>query len=67
MEIYFGDLTKAAQKRLLKEACIKKPQDANWDVFPIGDVIFEDPSTYENENWDDDGDKEYDDGYDEEE
>ena len=35
MEIYFDDLTVEAQERLMTEAGIKDPAEANWDVLPI--------------------------------
>lgn len=35
MEIYFNDLTKDAQTRLLKEAGVKGPEEMNWNVFPV--------------------------------
>lgn len=34
-EIYFEDLNPGAQQNLLEAANITKPEDANWDVFPI--------------------------------
>lgn len=34
-ELYFSDLTEYAQQELLKKAGITKPEDKNWDVFPI--------------------------------
>lgn len=34
-ELYFSDLTEHAQQVLLKKAGINKPEDKNWDVFPI--------------------------------
>ena len=41
-ELYFSDLTEEAQKEILEKAGIKTPQEANWDVFPITEVSFED-------------------------
>ena len=41
MEIYFDDLTEEAQKRLLECAGVEKPEDMNWDVFPITVIEFE--------------------------
>lgn len=35
MELYFSDLTKEAQTRLLVEFGLSSEQEANWDVFPI--------------------------------
>ena len=35
IEIYFDDLKEEAQKELLKQAGIKDPKEANWDVWPI--------------------------------
>ena len=41
VEIYFDDLTPSAQKKVLEEAGITNPKEANWDIFPI--------ATYETE------------------
>lgn len=41
VEIYFDDLTPSAQKKVLEEAGITGPKEANWDIFPI--------ATYETE------------------
>ena len=35
IEIYFYDLKEEAQKKLLEQAGIKDPKEANWDVWPI--------------------------------
>lgn len=47
VEIYFNNLDKETQKELLKLFKIKKPEEANWDVFPL-DVI-EEPEPEEEE------------------
>ena len=39
-DIYFSDLTPAAQKELLRAARLKNPEDANWGIFPITTVGF---------------------------
>lgn len=41
MELFFRDLTVAAQKELLKAAGISDPTEENWDVFPIATLDFE--------------------------
>ena len=41
-ELYFSDLTEHAQQELLKKAGINKPEDKNWDVFPIFTYIIDD-------------------------
>lgn len=41
-ELYFRDLTPEAQKALLQEAGISRPEEANWDVFPIDVLEFPD-------------------------
>lgn len=40
MNIYFSDLNKDAQARLMKEAGIGDPKEANWDVdiVPLAEV-----------------------------
>jgi len=40
MEIYFRDLTKETQERLLSLANLSSPAEANWDVYPIAEVII---------------------------
>jgi hypothetical protein len=35
VDIYFDDLSEQAQKWLLHAANIEKPEEANWDVFPL--------------------------------
>lgn len=41
--IYFSDLTKDAQQRLLAYAGIADPREANWDmdVLPIASIMIE--------------------------
>lgn len=34
-ELYFRDLTKEAQKRLLQACQMKNPRQLNWDVIPL--------------------------------
>jgi len=38
IEIYFDDLTKEAQKKILEQAGITDPAEANWDVVPICEI-----------------------------
>ena len=38
VEIYFDDLTNSAQKKILEEAGITDPKEANWDIFPIATI-----------------------------
>ena len=40
MELFFRDLTVAAQKELLKAAGISDPAQANLDIFPIAALDF---------------------------
>lgn len=40
-ELYFSDLTEEAQQEILEKAGVKKPEDMNWDVFPITTIEFE--------------------------
>ena len=55
-EIYFSDLTKEAQDDLLEKANITKPEDANWDVFPIATIEFPEDDTDVNHSGGDDDD-----------
>ena len=41
LEIYFSDLTPEAQERALAAAGIENASDANWDIFPIATIEFE--------------------------
>lgn len=41
-ELYASDLTEEAQKNLCECAGIKDISEANWDVFPITTIDFED-------------------------
>ena len=41
-ELYFDDLTDVAKESILKKANLKAPEDANWDVFPITTIEFDD-------------------------
>ena len=38
LDIYFDDLTKDCQERILKHFKIKDPKEANWDVVPITSI-----------------------------
>jgi ABC-type glycerol-3-phosphate transport system substrate-binding protein len=38
MEIMFDDLNEEAQKKLLDEAGVSRPEDMNWDDIPIAVV-----------------------------
>ena len=40
MEIMFDDLTPKAQKRLLEDAGVSKPEDMHWDEVPVAVVEF---------------------------
>ena len=35
IEIYFDDLSEAKQKELLEAVEAEKPEDMNWDMFPV--------------------------------
>jgi len=41
MDIYFYDLNERAQEAVLQEAGIKSAEDANWDVYPLAVIDFE--------------------------
>ena len=41
MEIRFDDLTDDAQKRLLREAGVSKPEEMHWDEVPVAVVEFQ--------------------------
>ena len=43
MEIMFEDLTPDAQKRLLEEAGVSRPEDMDWDELPVAVVEFDEP------------------------
>lgn len=36
IEIYFRDLNEGKQREFLQAAGISSPEEANWDVFPLG-------------------------------
>ncbi len=38
MNIYFSDLNKDCQERLLKLKRIESPEEMNWDVFPLFEI-----------------------------
>lgn len=40
LEIFFSNLTEEAQQRFLNAAGISKPEEANWDVFPVTDAFL---------------------------
>lgn len=40
MEIMFEDLTPEAQRKLLKEARVSRPEDMDWDELPVAIVEF---------------------------
>lgn len=40
-ELYFSDLNEKAQREILKKAGVKKPEDMNWDIFPITIIELE--------------------------
>ena len=65
MEIMFDDLTEDAQKRLLDEAGVSKPEEMHWDEIPVAVVEFsEDDHELEEDNFSEDI---YDYGYNEDE
>lgn len=66
MEIMFEDLTPEAQKRLLKEARVARPEDMDWDEMPVAIVEFE-SEEYDIEDEDDDYYEEMDNMYDDDE
>jgi len=39
-EIYWKDLTKDCQRRLLDAGGLKTPEEANWGYWPIATVIL---------------------------
>jgi len=39
-ELYFSDLTEEAQQEILKKAGVEKPEDMNWDIYPITVITF---------------------------
>ena len=47
MELFFRDLTVAAQKELLKAAGISDPTKANWDTFPIATIELEESTRWD--------------------
>ena len=47
MELYFQDLTVAAQKELLKTSGITDPTQANWDTFPIATIELEESARWD--------------------
>ena len=47
MELYFQDLTVAAQKELLKTSGITDPTQANWDTFPIATIELEESTRWD--------------------
>ena len=65
MEIMFDDLTEDAQKRLLDEAGVSKPEDMHWDEIPVAIVELSE-AKHELEE-DDFSESIYDYGYDEDE
>ena len=65
MEIMFDDLTEDAQKRLLDEAGVSKPEDMHWDEIPVAIVEFSEAKHELEEN--DFSESIYDYGYDEDE
>ena len=65
MEIMFDDLTHEAQKRLLDEAGVSKPEEMHWDEIPVAVVEFsEDDHELEENDFSEDL---YDYGYNEDE
>ncbi len=41
IEIYFYDLTPAAQKKVLDAAGMADPTEGNWDILPLTTLEFE--------------------------
>ena len=42
IELYFDDLVPEKKKELLKAMGLEKPEDINWDVFPLTTIVMED-------------------------
>ena len=40
LKMFFGNLTEEVQLRFLSAAGISKPEEANWDVFPVTDAFL---------------------------
>jgi hypothetical protein len=41
IEIMFEDLVESKKREILKEIGIKKPEEMNWDIFPIAIIEVE--------------------------
>lgn len=59
VEIFFKDLSKEAQKAVLKEFNISSEEDGNWDVLPLFTLEADEEDDWEEK--DDDYYKDYDD------
>jgi hypothetical protein len=51
MEIMFDDLTEDAQKRLLDEAGVSKPEEMHWDEIPVVVVEFREDHELNEDNF----------------
>ena len=41
IEIFFDDLKEDKQKEILEAFGVEKPEDMNWDVFPLAIINVE--------------------------
>lgn len=41
VEIFFSDLSKRVQQALLKHYQVKKPEDVQWDKYPVITIMRE--------------------------
>ena len=53
-ELFFEDLNEAAQARILDAYGVESPEEMNWDIFPITELVIE--SNYEDDEDNGDGD-----------
>jgi hypothetical protein len=51
MEIMFDDLNEDAQKRLLDEASVSRPEDMHWDEVPVAVVEFSEDHELNEDNF----------------
>lgn len=48
-DIFFGDLVPETKKEILKFLEIKKPEDGNFDVFPLTTITLQDVEEFNQE------------------
>jgi len=41
IDVFFADLSEEKQKEILEAFKIEKPEDMNWDVFPLAIINVE--------------------------